>query len=356
MRAVVRRDKRLVCDEIADPTPGPGQVLVRTLCCGICGSDLHALHSFEHMVELGARAGGGMNVDPSQDMVFGHEFCAEVLDHGPDTTRALTAGTRVVAMPIAIGPGGFETVGYSNRYPGGFGERMVLTESTLLEAPNGLSEDRAALTEPFAVGEHAVAQSSAAADTVNLVIGCGPVGLAVIAALKVRGLGPVIAADFSPARRRVAEAMGADVVIDPAAESPYARWSEYGVLASSAERFAAFLEGRAGKRAIIFECVGVPGLLQSVMEGAPTGAQVVVAGVCMAPDTIEPFIAINKQLELRFVLGYSPEEFAGTLGHIAEGRIDVAPVITDTVGLEGVAGAFAALGDPEAQCKVMVRP
>ena len=116
------------------------------------------------------------------------------------------------------------------------------------------------------------------------------------------------------------------------------------------------MAGRTPKRAIIFECVGSPGVLQSLIEAAQAGSQIIVAGVCMEIDKIEPFIAITKQLDFRFVFGYTPEEFAATLGDIAEGRIDVAPVITDAVGLEGVAGAFKALGDPETQVKIVVEP
>lgn len=356
MRAVVRRNKALVLGEAAEPTPAAGQVLVKTLACGICGSDLHALHSFEHMIDLGVRAGGASSVDPAKDIVFGHEFCAEVLDHGPETSRTLKAGSRVVSMPVAAGPAGFETVGYSNRFPGGFGERMVLTEAMLLPVPNGLADDQAAMTEPFAVGEDAVAQSAAGPDAAHLVVGCGPVGLAVIAALKLRGLGPVVAADFSPARRRIAELLGADIVIDPAAENPHGRWRALDVPATMAERSVAQLTGAQGKRAVIFECVGVPGVLQSLIEGAPPGAQIVVAGVCMAPDRIEPSLCITKQLEFKFMLGYTPEEFAGTLSAIAEGRIDVSPVISETVGLDAVAAAFTALADPETRCKVVVDP
>ena len=176
MQAVVRRNKQLVCAEIAEPAPAAGQVLARTLCCGICGSDLHALHSFETMLDLGARAGAPSTVDPAADIVFGHEFCAEILDFGPGTEKRLRAGTRVVTMPINLRDGGFETIGYSNVFPGGFAERMVLTEAMLLEVPNGLSDAQAAMTEPFAVGEHAVAQSAAGPDVVCLVIGCGPSG------------------------------------------------------------------------------------------------------------------------------------------------------------------------------------
>ncbi|WEK43529.1 MAG: zinc-binding dehydrogenase [Candidatus Sphingomonas colombiensis] len=356
MKAVVRRGPELVLDTVPDPTPGAGQVLVKTLCCGICGSDLHAVHSMEKMVELGRRTGEPALIDPAKDIVFGHEFCAEILDHGPGADKRLKVGTRVVTMPVVASPQGFETVGYSNRFPGGFGEAMVLTEQMLLAVPNGLSDVQAAMTEPFAVGEHAVAESDAGPNTVNLVVGCGPVGLAVIAALKARGLGPVIASDYSPARRKVAEAFGADVVIDPAAENPHARWGAMGVPHSRTERSVMAMGGNAGKRAIVFECVGVPGVIQSLIEAVPVASQILVVGVCMQTDAIEPFLCINKSLELKFVLGYTPDEFAATLRHIAEGVIDVRPAISGEVGLDGVAAAFRALGDPEAQCKMVVRP
>ena len=192
--------------------------------------------------------------------MFGHEFCAEIVDHGPGTDKRFRPGTRVVTVPVAMTAGGFETIGYSNRFPGGFGEAMVLTEPMLLEVPNGLGDLQAAMTEPFAVGEHAVAESDAGPGTVNMVIGCGPVGLAVIAALKSRGLGPIVAADFSPARRRLAAVFGADEVIDPAQQSPHTRWSDLGVPHSRTERSVLAMGGKEGKRAIIFECVGVPGL------------------------------------------------------------------------------------------------
>jgi threonine dehydrogenase-like Zn-dependent dehydrogenase len=93
-----------------------------------------------------------------------------------------------------------------------------------------------------------------------------------------------------------------------------------------------------------------------VIEGCPPGAQIVVAGVCMELDRIEPSMAINKTLDLRFVLGYTPEEFAATLNDIAEGRVDVSRVITGTVGLEGVAGAFEAMANPDAHVKIVVAP
>jgi threonine dehydrogenase-like Zn-dependent dehydrogenase len=357
MKAVIRRDKRLVCDEIADLKPGEGQVLVKTLACGICGSDLHALHHMEHMIDLSRRAGApDSGFDPTADTVFGHEFCAEILDHGPGATKALRAGTRVVSMPITFNNGAVEALGFSNKLPGGFAEQMLLTEAMILEVPNGLPTDKAALTEPFAVGAHAVAKARLEPKAVSRVIGCGPVGLAVIGALKAQGHGPVIAADFSPRRRAAAERLGADIVIDPAVESPHERWEALGVPKSRAAQSMMQMMGNPIARPVVFECVGSPGVLQGLIEAAPAGAQIVVAGVCMETDKIEPSIAITKEIELTFVFGYTPDEFALTLRQISEGIIDVSGLVTGTVGLDGVAGAFTALGDPEAHVKILVQP
>lgn len=356
MRAVIRRNRQLVCDEIAELEPVAGQVLVRTLACGICGSDLHALHHMEHMIELSRRAGAVSDYDPTADTVFGHEFCAEVLDHGPATERRLKAGARVVSVPATFTPSGVELLGFSNRLPGGYAERMVLSEAMLLEVPNGLSTEDAALTEPFAVGAHAVAKARLDADSVCLVVGCGPVGLAVIAALKASGHGPVVAADYSPRRRAAAERLGADIVVDPAQESPHDRWEALGTPRTRAAQTLMRMAGTSFGRPVVFECVGVPGVVQALIEAAPVGAQIVVAGVCMESDRIEPSIAITKEIELTFVYGYTPDEFAMTLRRLAEGEIDVSGVVTGEVPLDGVAGAFRDLADPEAHVKILVRP
>ena len=122
-------------------------------------------------------------------------------------------------MPALLSAEGPDRVGYSNDNVGGYAERMLLSEPLLLEVPNGLAAEHAALTEPLAVGIHAVAKANIQGGEVPLVIGCGPVGLAVIAALKLKGLHPIVAADYSPARRALAEKMGADVVIDPAKDA-----------------------------------------------------------------------------------------------------------------------------------------
>ena len=358
MRAAVMRNARLVVDDIAAPVPGSGEVLVKTLACGICGSDLHALKHAPAMVAASQESGGAFQMDLSQDIVMGHEFCAEILDFGPDTQRTLKPGQRVCSVPMTLRGGEAMSVGYSHKAPGGYAENMVLFEPMLLAVPNGLETELAALTEPMAVGRHAVEMARITSGELPLVIGCGPVGLAVIAALKQQGVGPVIAADFSPARRRLAEIMGADIVVDPSQHSPYERWSD---LASRDDEGAPVtanpLTGRPLYRpGVFFECVGVPGVIETMMTGAQRGCRIVVVGVCMEQDSIRPFTAINKELNLQFVLCYTPEEFAATLHHIAEGELDVAPLVTGHVGIEGVPQAFEDLADPEQHAKILVKP
>jgi threonine dehydrogenase-like Zn-dependent dehydrogenase len=171
-------------------------------------------------------------------------------------------------------------------------------------------------------------------------------------------LHPIIAADYSPARRKLAEIMGADIVVDPAAHSPYKRWTEAATPEGYDANGVVTLLGLGPqlRPGVLFECVGVPGVIQQMLEGAPLHARVVVVGVCMERDQFEPFFAIRKQLNLQFVLGYTAEEFATTLHHIAEGRIDVGPMITGQIGIDAVKDAFGELASPEHHSKILVEP
>jgi threonine dehydrogenase-like Zn-dependent dehydrogenase len=355
MRAAVTRAGKLVVGEVDDPTPGSGHVVVRSLSAGICGSDLHALADFAHFTGLMGSIGVPA-LDAAADCVFGHEFCAEIVEHGPDTAGTLAVGTRVCSVPILVGPGGVEQIGYSNVYPGALAEHMVLQELLLLPVPDSVSTDVAALTEPLAVGEHAVGLAGLAPGQPCLVVGCGPVGLAVIAALKGRGHGPVIAADFSPTRRLLAEAFGADEVIDPAVESPHDRWPGLGVPRTIMERMGATMLGGTVVDPVIFEAVGVPGMLQSLIAEAPPRSRIVVVGVCMHTDTIEPFMAVAKEIELRFSFGYAPDEFAATLARLGAGVPGAERLVTSTVDLGGAPGAFETLRTPGEHGKILVNP
>ena len=338
MRAALMERGRIWVDDVDDPVPGPGEVLVRSRACGICGSDLHAARHTDAFVATSREAGGAFKLTTFDPVVLGHEFCAEVVDYGPDTQRTLGTGQLVCSVPV-LPRGEMLGIGYSDEVPGGFGEYMVLNEALLVPVPNGTPAAHAALTEPMAVGEHAVVKARLEGREAALVVGCGPVGLAVIVALEHRGVGPVVAADFSPARRCLAEAMGADVCVDPAEGSAFA-----------------VPELRGAAELVTFECVGVPGVMDQLFLGSPRGGRIVVVGVCLETDRARPLIAINKELNVQYALGYTADEFAETLTHIADGALDVAPLITGHVGLDGVADAFTALADPETHAKILVEP
>ncbi len=379
MKAVVCQNTELRVADLPEPVPGQGQVLVEVLRCGICGSDLHMRHHTDHMNELLTRIGYGEHFITTQDpVVYGHEFCCEVLDYGPGCKRKIRPGTRVVAQPFVRAAGRYHLTGYDRQFNGGYAERMVLQELALVPVPNGLSSELAALTEPMAVGLHAVRRAEVTSKDVAIVIGCGPVGLAVICLLKARGVKAVVASDFAAGRRALAQQCGADVLIDPAATSPYANWQEFGFMKDLPELLKLAFETRENlgrlplpwyttwriaealgvtpARPVIFECVGVPGVLQQIIEGAPLLSRIVVAGVCMQVDRFEPALAIHKEVDLRFVFGHSPLEYRDTVHMIAEGKVNCAPMITGVVGLEGVVAAFEALRDPARHAKILIDP
>ena len=323
-------------DDLPDPVPGPGQVLVAVRSCGICGSDLHfASHGAEVLSltsEMSSQA-GGMTVDLGRDVFMGHEFSAEILEPGPGTDTH-PAGTLVTSIPVLLSGNNFEPIVYSNTTVGGYAERMLLSAPLLLPIPNGLDPQHASLAEPMAVGLHAVNKSGIQPGEPALVLGCGPIGIAVVAALRARGVETIVAADFSPKRRELAATMGAHQTIDPAQSSPF----------------------DTAKPTVVFEAVGVPGIIDDVMRRARHGTRLIVVGVCMQADTVHPFFGIAKEVSVQFVLAYDPQEFSDSLRAIAEGDIDVSPVITGVVGLDGVGTAFDDLADPERHCKILVTP
>ncbi len=119
MRAAIRRGKPIVCDEIPALVPGAGQVLVRTCACGICGSDLHAPEFPEAIAKTYEASGieNPMRVDA--DVVFGHEFSAEILDYGPGAQKRFKPGTIVTSVPRLSDKTGAHVIGYSDAFPGG---------------------------------------------------------------------------------------------------------------------------------------------------------------------------------------------------------------------------------------------
>ena len=277
--------------------------------------------------------------EPDRDTVMGHEYCCEVVDLGEGCTN-LKVGDIVVSLPVAFDAAGLHPVGFSNIYNGGYAELMVLNEMVGLKVPSGLGADIAAMTEPLAVGVHAVAKSRITNNESAIVLGCGPVGLACIAELKMRGIGPIVAADFSSKRRSLAELLGADVVVDPRVTSAIEAW-----------------RATDGVRTpVIFEAVGVPGMIDQAMRIAPKDARILVVGACMQEDRFHPMLGIGRELSLQFALGYEPGEFTAALTSIADGKVDLAPWLTGEVGIDGIPQAFRDLANPEEHAKIMVTP
>jgi threonine dehydrogenase-like Zn-dependent dehydrogenase len=277
--------------------------------------------------------------EPHLDTVMGHEFCCEVVELGAGCDN-LKIGDIVVSLPVAFDPAGLHPLGFSNIYNGGYAELMVLNEMVGIKVPSGLGADIAAMTEPLAVGVHAVAKSRITNHESAIVLGCGPVGLACIAELKMRGIGPIVAADFSSKRRSLAELIGADVVVDPRDTPAIEAWR-----ASDGVRTP-----------VIFEAVGVPGMIDQAMRIAPKDARILVVGACMQEDRFHPMLGIGRELTLQFAFGYEPGEFSAALTSIADGRVDLAPWLTATVGIDGIPQAFRDLANPEQHAKIMVTP
>ena len=381
MRVVTCTRAELEVVERPEPVPGSGQVRIEVLRCGICGSDLHARHGCDAWAELSAKVGYHRFARSEQSIVFGHEFSGEVAEYGPGCRHTAPAGTKVVALPLLRGPDGVDAVGLSVHAPGAYAEQMIVSESMMMPVPNGLSTDVAALTEPLAVAWHAVRRGEVGKRTVAIVIGCGPIGLGVILMLKAKGVRTVVASDYSPGRRALAKTCGADIVVDPAVDSPFTAVQRRGHLTdmpSAVELAVGTREklerlpvswwhawrlgetlGAGPKYPVIFECVGVPGVIESILQGAPLLSRVVVVGVVVGSDQVTPAMAINKEIDLRFVLGYTPLEFRDTLQMLAEGKVDPRPLITGTVGLDGVDAAFSALGGVgggESHAKILIDP
>jgi len=341
VRAAVAAGGRLVVESVPDPSPRAGQVLVAPLVTGICGSDLRS-------IEATATS------DPSPDgpLIPGHEFCAAVVAHGPSADRrtvdAWPVGSRVCANPFT--GNGWELVGATPARGGALAELMVLDVAQLLRVPDGLDPERAALTEPLAVATHAVnTATDRSPDGPFVVVGCGPIGLGILVVLRAHGRGPIVASDPSPERRSLAALLGADLVVDPRTQSPFDALAELGFETQLASHR---LEHRPS-RLVVFECVGRPGMLQHLLEQAPTHTHVVVAGVSHEPETVIPVLAVVKEVAVDFVLAYRPDELAEAMAGLADATIAADALVTATFDLTNAQDAVEALRRAE-QGKVLI--
>lgn len=378
MKAVICHRGALTASDVPDPVPSRGQVLLRVLRCGICGSDLHARRAGDELATVMVASGYDGFMRSDQHVVLGHEFVGEVADYGTECRQKVPTGTPVVAFPLVRKDGAVHPIGLSAEAPGGYAEFVLVEESLMLPVPNGLPAETAVLTEPMAVAWHAVRRAEISKRTPAVVVGCGPIGLAIVSVLKASGVRMVCASDPSARRRELAYSLGADVVVDPESRSPYdvtARRGMIRTLPDGAELAVSTMErlhrlpipwpyvfrgveklGLGPRAPVIFECVGIPGMLDDIITSAPFFSRVIVVGVCMGPDRIRPAMAINKELDLRFVLGYSPLDFRNTLHCLADGELNGGSLVTGKVGLDGVNTAFDALTRADVHAKVLVDP
>jgi len=328
---VVSAPKTLSVETVPDPVPTPDQVVLRVGACGICGSDLHA-----H--QMGAIPVGA---------IMGHEFAGEVVE----SRHGWKAGDRACALPaLSCGrcdrcltglgvfcQNGMKGIGLGQA-AGAYAEYIAVAPHHMVKLPDGVETKVGALVEPLAVGLHAVNVARLRAGENVLVIGAGPIGIATLLWARHFGARSVIVSEKSPGRRAMAERLGASAAVDP------------GDLLSAAARIA------PGGFDVVVEAVGLPGLIAQAINSAKFRGRVVVVGVCMQPDQIMPFFAIAKEATVHFVLAYEKGDFQYAVDMLDQGRIDARPMITDEIGLDGVADAFVALEKPTTQSKVLVVP
>lgn len=341
MKAAFIQNGAISVGEVADPVPGKGQALVRTHSCGLCASEAHFLHAGQNVIDLSRQHGGPYaGLDFARPFVPGHEYVGEVIDYGPGSQRKVKPGRRVTSVPIMRQSGAHAVIGFSHECPGGWGELMLLDEDMIMEVPADLDDDLAAMTEPLAVGLEHARRGHPTKDDVALVLGCGAIGLGVVAGLKLMGIAPIIAADFHPARREMALRMGADIAIDPREISPYAPIPSLGNRQVN----------------LVYENVGMPGLLQQIIAGVAFGSRIVMGGYCMEPEQLYIFAGQNKRLTLHFAGGEEPQDMELAMRAIADGRIDVQSWLGERIGLNAVARAVADMSGPVAPIRTVVDP
>jgi (R,R)-butanediol dehydrogenase/meso-butanediol dehydrogenase/diacetyl reductase len=326
----------LAIETVADPRPRADQVILQVARTGICGSDLHVTeHGF---------------VPPGT--ILGHEFAGTILEIGDDVRGDWKIGDRVTALPVLPCSNceycdeGLHSLCETNRFlgiaevPGSYAEYVAVRGGMLQRLPTGVDFETGAMVEPLAVSYHAVERGDLRKGSNVLVIGAGPIGLAVALFARLKGLKTLVVSETSPERRRRALELGATHVIDPKMEN-------------LAERFAQIAGGPPD---VVFECVGVPGLLQQAMEVVRKRGRVVVAGVCFEPDTLSLVTGIMKEIDIGFSMCYTPRDFEAVIDAIATGRADPQPMLSEIIGFADLPDRFEALRTPSTQCKILIDP
>ena len=337
MKAAVFKgaNRPLSIESVDDPTPGPGEIVVRVARCGICGTDLHLTEAH----------GGGADDDMlaaacAPGTILGHEIGGEIVALGPGV-GGLRIGDHVTSMGMA-GCGtcaacrSGEPIWCPNVRPqmGGYAEYARLQQDACLTMPSTLSMEDCSLVEPFAFAWNAVESSGLKTGQHAIIIGAGPVGLSIAFFAARKGASVVIAARSGRAAD-LAGAYGDFRLIDTLG----AEVADGGRLAD-----------------VVFECVGRPGLIDRAIDFVRPRGAVLVAGLCFAPDTFNPLKGILKGIHIRFVNAYSVNDFQAAADVMERDPHLPRRMVTDTVSLAGLPAMFEALRGRGHQCKVMIDP
>lgn len=333
----------LAIEDVPEPRPGPTDLILKVRACGICGTDLH-------WSERKDGSAGWRALEP--DTVMGHEFAGEVVEVGSGLRGQWKIGERVTAQPF-IGCGqcpdcqagrGFRCpsgqMRASAELPGAYAEYTRVGAATTLRLPDSVGFAEGALVEPLAVGLNAVRKARLEPGDTVLIVGAGPVGIAVALWCRFFGARHIAISDLVGARAERATGFGATAAIDASREDVGARVRR---LASAPPD-------------VVFECVGVPGSFQLAIDYAPHDARVVIVGLCMAADTFFPAKALTKELDLSFAFIYKKRDFEIVLDLLGRDRIDPRGMVTERVGFDAFPAAFEALKRPGDQIKVMLEP
>lgn len=333
MRAAVVQGLRkplFVCD-VADPEPREGQVVVRVGRCGICGSDLHMTED----PAFGTRPGD----------VLGHEFAGEVVALGKNVER-LRVGDRIAAVPLASCghcptclAGEPAWCSQMVLQGGGYAEYAAISERQCVVLPKSASIADGAIVEPLAVALHGVMLSGMKPGDRVLVLGAGPIGLGVAYWARRLGASHVVVQDIARYQEERALAMGATAFV-----------------ADRNEPVAASDQAVGGKADIVFECVGVPGLIAQAVEQVRIKGTVLILGLCTRSDSFIPFRALSKEVRLVTSAFFKRQEFEAALDALNGGGAEPRHLVTDTVSLDAVPESFEALRNRTHQCKVLIAP
>jgi (R,R)-butanediol dehydrogenase/meso-butanediol dehydrogenase/diacetyl reductase len=334
--AVLNEQKTFDIVEHPDPVPGASDLVLRVEACGICGSDL--------------KAAANMPVG----LVMGHEFCGEIVAVGHDAAGSWKVGDHVASLPL-IGCGtclaclkgdivhcarGADPIGVGGS-SGAYAEYIKVGSRETFQLPESFGHGDGALVEPLAVGLHAVDRAQLRRGDNVLIIGGGPVGMAVTLWARHFGAREIIVSDPVAARRDQCGLLGATGGIDPT-KTESVRDSFKGAIGSLAD--------------VVFECVGVPGMVQASIDCAEVHGKVVIVGVCSKPDPFVPIVALMKELTMHFVVYYRSADYRYTIDMLHSRRIDALPMVSDRIDLDAFPAAFEALKHPTTQCKVLVLP